>query len=742
MLADAHSPFDHAFAAQHGADVAVTVDTSVATAAAVRGRRPVTGVTAVAGPFPPTTASPPRSPSPASAARSTASARPRRPVLAGRPGRRPHPAAGPLADERQPDRASPRTRNGPGQLGSTVTDRQPGADRRRHRELGHQHRRRLGAARRADRHRRPRRDRHEAQLLYRFASQRDQPATSPPTRAPSRPRCRAARSSARRLLPRRAPVRAVQRGAVGAVHHRVRRDRAGHLGADRRQRGQRRGHRGHHADRRAQVHRLHPAARSSPATCCSSRCPRSPARSSAWSAATCSPRRIYAQNAQVYQVGVLGVPFWVDVAVPLTVLVLTVAAAVGPASRAGAMSAVQAIATGRAPRPRHGFFAQRALAKLTGVPRPVTLGFAAPAARPGRTLVTVVAVLFGAAAVTFGVGLATSLNRVYDDIYSGTRLPVRVSALPPGATANPGGPAGPARAAARSTVAVSRPRRGAADRGAAARHHHGDRRPAGHAALPDADERQPGVPRPGRRQRRRPDHRLRRRRPGLVQPGADLGHAGTRSPGVPEIDVNTLFLTDTGTQVGDTYTMVNGGHKVTAKIVGEVFAPGNDVRRVHVAGHARRARPDGHAAPASTRSRSSRASTPTPTRAACSARSATRTSSARQQRRRQGADRDHDPGRHAHPADHRRRRPRRAEHGRPADPRARPRHRHLQGPGHDPAADPDHGGLLGRPHRPGRGHHRGPGRHPAAPQRAPGDGPRGQLRPPGVGHLGVTRSRR
>ena len=31
----------------------------------------------------------------------------------------------------------------------------------------------------------------------------------------------------------------------------------------------------------------------------------------------------------------------------------------------GAMSAVQAIATGRAPRPRHGFFAQRALARLT-----------------------------------------------------------------------------------------------------------------------------------------------------------------------------------------------------------------------------------------------------------------------------------------------------------------------------------------------------------------------------------------
>jgi len=125
---------------------------------------------------------------------------------------------------------------------------------------------------------------------------------------------------------------------------------------------------------------------------------------------------LYRQNAQVYQVGVLGVPFWVDLAVPLAVLALTVVAAVGPASRAGAMSAVQAIATGRAPKPRHGFFTQRALARLTGVPRPVTLGLASPAARPGRTLVTVVAVLFGAAAVTFGVGLATSLDRAYSEI--------------------------------------------------------------------------------------------------------------------------------------------------------------------------------------------------------------------------------------------------------------------------------------------------------------------------------------
>jgi putative ABC transport system permease protein len=51
----------------------------------------------------------------------------------------------------------------------------------------------------------------------------------------------------------------------------------------------------------------------------------------------------------------------------------------------------------------------------------------------------------------------------------------------------------------------------------------------------------------------------------------------SQSPGVRQADVNTLFLTDTNTKVGDTYTMVYAGHRVTVRIVGEVFAPGNDV---------------------------------------------------------------------------------------------------------------------------------------------------------------------
>jgi putative ABC transport system permease protein len=240
------------------------------------------------------------------------------------------------------------------------------------------------------------------------------------------------------------------------------------------------------------------------------------------------------------------------------------------------MSAVQAIATGRAPRPRHGFLAQRALAKLTSVPRPVTLGFAAPAARPGRTFVTVIAVLFGAAAVTFGVGLATSLNHVYSDISDGTRLPVRVGALPPGVTAGPAGPRKPA-GGKHKIVSIVGP--GQPPLTAAQQH-----------AITRAIDAQPGT-----------QHHLTQTSDNLELPGLGTTGGGVQltaygdgdpawsnlvlisgtwyaqSSSIPEIDVNTLFLTDTSTAVGDTYTMVNGTHKVTARIVGEVFAPGNNV---------------------------------------------------------------------------------------------------------------------------------------------------------------------
>jgi putative ABC transport system permease protein len=274
---------------------------------------------------------------------------------------------------------------------------------------------------------------------------------------------------------------------------------------------------------------------------------------------------LLSQNARVYQVGVLGVPFWVDVTVPLAVLALTVAGAVPPALRAGRMSAVQAIATGRAPRPAHGYLAHRALARLTALPRTVTLGLAAPFARPARTLVTVAAIVFGAAAVTFGAGLATSLDRAYTDLSQAASLPVEVSVIPLGLA-----PGKPSPSGGKIKVIVGKTAMTAAQQRAVA---------AAVAA-------EPGTL-----------HVIAVTRDSLNLPGLSDGVSLTAYGGdpswsglalisgrwysnssrVPEVDVNTLFLTATGTSIGSTYTLISGGHRTTVRIVGEVFRPGNDL---------------------------------------------------------------------------------------------------------------------------------------------------------------------
>jgi putative ABC transport system permease protein len=256
-------------------------------------------------------------------------------------------------------------------------------------------------------------------------------------------------------------------------------------------------------------------------------------------------------NAHVYQVGALTVPFWVDLAVPLAALALTVIGAVPSALRAGRMSAVQAIASGRAPRASHGHRAHRMLARIDSLPRAVTLGLAAPFARPARTMTTVVAILFGAAAVTFGAGLALSLDRVVTD-NPNTALPVSVSL-------SQAGPAQPAMTAAqqRSVVSVLAAQQGTL--------HY----------LTETDD-QVSLP-------------------GLSDSASVTAYGGNPawsgyalisgrwysgtvgSPGAAEADVNTLFLTDTGTSVGSAYTLGSGGHRVTVRIVGEVFDPGKNL---------------------------------------------------------------------------------------------------------------------------------------------------------------------
>jgi len=85
--------------------------------------------------------------------------------------------------------------------------------------------------------------------------------------------------------------------------------------------------------------------------------------------------------------------------------------ALGPALQAGRLSATAAIAAGRAPKSGRGYLAHRLLSRVS-LPRPITLGLAAPFARPGRTVVTLFAIAFGATAVIFAIGLSTSLDRV------------------------------------------------------------------------------------------------------------------------------------------------------------------------------------------------------------------------------------------------------------------------------------------------------------------------------------------
>ena len=56
----------------------------------------------------------------------------------------------------------------------------------------------------------------------------------------------------------------------------------------------------------------------------------------------------------------------------------------------------------------------------------MTIGLAAPFARPARTAITLVAVLLGAAAVTFAIGLGSSLNRVVGGLSHSAAEPVQI----------------------------------------------------------------------------------------------------------------------------------------------------------------------------------------------------------------------------------------------------------------------------------------------------------------------------
>jgi putative ABC transport system permease protein len=257
------------------------------------------------------------------------------------------------------------------------------------------------------------------------------------------------------------------------------------------------------------------------------------------------------KSADAYGVGSQQVPLWASVFAPLGMLALTMLAALGPALRAGRLSATAAIAAGRAPRPGRGYAVHRLAGRL-GLPRPVSIGLAAPFARPARTAVTFAAIAFGTTALIFAVGLHSSLSRAAASQTLSATVPVLVQ---PGGPGNASGPNGmPSAAQEAAVVAAVKAQPGTL-----------------HEAAVYNNNQQVSVA----------------GMPGTVNAwafGGDSSWTGYgmiaghwfNAPG--EVDVNTDFLDVSGLTIGDTATVGTGTATVTVRIVGEIFVPSHEPR--------------------------------------------------------------------------------------------------------------------------------------------------------------------
>ncbi|MEX0171134.1 ABC transporter permease [Streptomyces sp. LMG1-1-1.1] len=260
---------------------------------------------------------------------------------------------------------------------------------------------------------------------------------------------------------------------------------------------------------------------------------------------------VLSEAAEAYGTTGLTVAPWVDAAVVAGVLALVALTAGAASWRGGRLRTVDALAVGRVPSPGRGRRAARLGARLP-LPRPVGLGLAVPFARPARTAAMCVAVAFGTAAVTFAVGLGSSLGEV---LTAREHDAADVTVGVPGRDA-PAGPDGglptPAEAAGIATAIEARP---------------------GTGAYYAASVTQVTVPGSA----------------GSVEVVAFTGDASwggyemvagcwIAKPG--EAVVPTPFLAATGTKIGDTIRLDDRGTSVTVRIVGEVFDTRHEGRRI------------------------------------------------------------------------------------------------------------------------------------------------------------------
>lgn len=106
----------------------------------------------------------------------------------------------------------------------------------------------------------------------------------------------------------------------------------------------------------------------------------------------------------------VGIAPWVNILALLGMPGVCLLAALAPAARAHRLPAARAISAGSAPRAGRALGIQRRLAG-SGLPRSMSLGIGLPFARPGRSALTLAAVVLGVTTVTFATGLATTMTR-------------------------------------------------------------------------------------------------------------------------------------------------------------------------------------------------------------------------------------------------------------------------------------------------------------------------------------------
>jgi putative ABC transport system permease protein len=255
-------------------------------------------------------------------------------------------------------------------------------------------------------------------------------------------------------------------------------------------------------------------------------------------------RLVLRRVSNVYGVGGLGVPAWIVIGIPLALWVLAGVVALLPAARGGRLGAIEAIAAGRAPRVNSGYAAHRLAARLP-LPRPVTLGLSAPFARPARTAMTLAAVLLGASAVSLAYGLTSSLGQVSDALRLTSTEQLNV--MPP---FNPNSAGGTFSAGQQQTVAKAT-----------------GMVPGALHVTAQADTRA-GIA----GQTVPVDVTAFRGDATWIQYAMVSGHWYT-GPG--QVVVPLGFLKQTGTAVGDTVTITLNGHQMPVRIVGQVFAAQN-----------------------------------------------------------------------------------------------------------------------------------------------------------------------